>query len=84
MCSFWRFVNVDRPVGIPIPLESLIRSRQAFGRLAERFCAFEKATSVVRAVAVHGRDSRRARLRHQNDGLHHRRPEDVLPLVWPR
>ena len=57
-------MNVDPPVGIPIPLESLIRSRQAFGRLTGRLSAFEKATSAVRAVAVDGRDSRRARLRH--------------------
>jgi non-heme chloroperoxidase len=41
-----------------------------------------RSTSAVRAVAVDGRDSRRApaRLHHQNDGL----LPDALPWVWPR
>ena len=33
MCSFWRFVNVDRPLGIYIPWHLFVYRRPAFGSL---------------------------------------------------
>ena len=81
-CSFWRFVNVDRPLGIHIPRHILYSSPTASCNLAGRI-VFEKATSAVRAAAVddHGSHRARGRRRHQNDGLH---LVDARTWVWPR
>jgi len=81
VCSFWRFVNVDRPLGIRTPYSLFV----AGGDVPQphRAQCVQKTTSAVRAVAVDGRDSHlvHVRLRRQNDNRH---PWDVRTWVWPR
>ena len=82
VCSFWRFVNVDRPLGIHIPRHILCSSPTASCNVAGPI-VFEKATSAVRAAAVddHGSHRARGRVHRQNDGLH---LVDARTWVWPR
>jgi len=74
VCSFWRSVNADSPLGIAIRLHLFVHRRQALSAWLGRTLCIRKTTSAVHAVAVDGRDSHRAHghLRRQNAGRHHR------------
>ena len=64
-------VNVDRPLGIRIPLASLCSSPTGICQPDRTHFVLENTTSAVRVAAVDGRDSRRAHglLHRQNGGL---------------
>jgi hypothetical protein len=69
VCSFWRFVKVDRPLGIRTP-NVCIRGRRARPVNVTGTLRLKRTTSEVRAAVVGVHGSRRGHdLRRQNGGL---------------